>query len=396
MRTDVVIAGAGPAGWSLAAACAERGLDVALVAPEPDAAWSPTYCAWLGEVDAALFADMWPDVFVRPDAGSPVRLERAYGRIDNARLQARLCDRARLGAGRVVVVRARAADVTADAIIDERGAVWRGAVAVDARGAAAGTLYQTAWGVRAVAVGGPRDAQWMDFSRAFGDGTEPPSFLYALPLSDGTTLFEETSLVRGPELPIDALRDRLRDRLDAAGIRLAGPTLTERVRIPMDVPLAPRKPPIRFGAAAGMVHPATGFMLARTLAAAPRVADALAATLPRGPIAAAEAAWSAIWPGDAARRAQLYRFAASALATLDAARTRLFFRAFLSEPPSFVAGFVADSLSVGALVQGMTGLFRRLPNEVRYRLATGGRVGPLVRAALSRSERTIDPLPEEP
>ena len=54
---------------------------------------------------------------------------------------------------------------------------------------------------------------------------------------------------------------------------------------------------IAFGAAAALVHPATGYQLCRMLAAAPKVADALitAHREKRTPDAAARAAYAAVW-----------------------------------------------------------------------------------------------------
>ena len=49
---DVVVAGAGPAGLSAAAACAAGGLHTVLVAPSARV-WAPTYCLWADQLDAA-------------------------------------------------------------------------------------------------------------------------------------------------------------------------------------------------------------------------------------------------------------------------------------------------------------------------------------------------------
>ena len=47
---DVLVAGGGPAGWAVAAACARLGLDTELVDPAPDRRWYPTYGSWRGEL----------------------------------------------------------------------------------------------------------------------------------------------------------------------------------------------------------------------------------------------------------------------------------------------------------------------------------------------------------
>ncbi len=49
-RVDVAVVGLGPAGRSLASACAARGLRVVAVDPRPDAVWTPTYGVWEDEL----------------------------------------------------------------------------------------------------------------------------------------------------------------------------------------------------------------------------------------------------------------------------------------------------------------------------------------------------------
>ncbi|MEQ1501695.1 MAG: lycopene cyclase family protein [Myxococcota bacterium] len=389
--SDVVIVGGGPAGSAIAAACAARGLRVTGIDPDPDARWRPTYAAWADEVDVP-YDTVWAAVEVRPDAGDVVRIERPYGRVDKDRLQDQL-----RAAPDVRWVRGTAGSVELDRVVDGTGADHRAAAVIDARGASAATRFQTAFGIRAVATRGPAGsrpdaATWMDFSFPFGDGTEVPSFLYALPLADGSTLFEETALVRGPAVPIELLRERLRRRLIATGVHLGSTIATEEVRIAMDVPIGAPTAPARYGAAAGMVHPATGFQLGRALRTAPAVADALVTAIPSGPAAAAAAVWHATWPGDAVRRAHLFRYGASALAAFDAATTRAFFRTFFSMPRPFVDGYLADTLSTDALVRGMASLFGRLPGRLRWRLASRGEIRELVRAALAFAPRAIEPL----
>jgi lycopene beta-cyclase len=214
----------------------------------------------------------------------------------------------------------------------------------------------------------------MDFSHPFGDGTEPASFLYAMPLPDGSTFFEETCLVRRPGLGLGVLEGRLHARLAAAGVRLGPIAAVERCVIPLDVPIDRGDGALRFGAAAGMVHPATGFLLGRVLRAAPTLAAALAA-------GDARTAWRALWPGDALRRAHLFRYGAAALGRLDADGTRAFFRAFFGMPLTFTTGYVGDRLSAGELARGMATLFGRLPRRVALALAAGGPLRELLSAA---------------
>lgn len=53
-----------------------------------------------------------------------------------------------------------------------------------------------------------------------GTTGEPPSFLYAMPLDDGSVFLEETCLVARPTLPFSALKRRLERRCAAMGIEI--------------------------------------------------------------------------------------------------------------------------------------------------------------------------------
>lgn len=53
-----------------------------------------------------------------------------------------------------------------------------------------------------------------------GTTGEAPSFLYAMPLDDGTVFLEETCLVARPTLPFSALKRRLERRCAAMGIEI--------------------------------------------------------------------------------------------------------------------------------------------------------------------------------
>ncbi len=75
--------------------------------------------------------------------------------------------------------------------------------------------------------------------------------------------------------------------------------------IPVGGPMPIRDQPITaFGAAANMVHPATGFSIARSLRDAPGMADAVAAAL-KANLTVAEASarvWDALWPEERRRQ----------------------------------------------------------------------------------------------
>ncbi|MFI9012054.1 lycopene cyclase family protein [Actinosynnema sp. NPDC053489] len=263
---EVVVVGGGPAGRVLARACAARGLVTTVVDPNPGRRWRATYAAWSDELPPGA------PVAVSTSAARAVTttehvIPRGYAVLDNERLW-RLPDEVRVVAGRVV-----GRTGTGVALAD--GRVLSGRV-VDASGAVGGRAAQTAVGVVVPAAEarpfvGPDEALIMDWRRPPAATTADPTFLYAIPVSADEVLLEETSLARRPGLPLRELRLRLHARLAEHGI--AVPAEEERVRIPLDG----RARGGAFGAAAGWIHPATGYSVAAALRRAPVVAEAISA-----------------------------------------------------------------------------------------------------------------------
>ncbi|MFB9601193.1 lycopene cyclase family protein [Saccharothrix longispora] len=263
---DVVVVGGGPAGRALARACAERGVGTALVDPNPERRFRATYAAWADELPEGA------PVAVSVSRSRVVTTEehavaRGYAVLDNERLW-------RLPAS-VDVVAGRVVGRSASSVRLADGRVLSGRV-VDASGAVGGSgAAQTAVGV-VVPAGAARpfvdadEAVIMDWRKPPVATTADPTFLYAIPVSATHVLLEETSLARRPGLPLAELRLRLHGRLAAHGV--AVPEDEERVRIPLDG----RPRDWAFGAASGLIHPATGYSVAAALRRAPVVAAALA------------------------------------------------------------------------------------------------------------------------
>lgn len=205
----------------------------------------------------------------------------------------------------------------------------------------------------------------MDWWRGGGG---PATFLYAVPVPGGRVLLEETSLARRPGLGMAELRRRLYARLDEHGIP-AGDAV-ERVRFPVDTPPPARfgRGAIPFGAAAGLVHPATGFSVADTFRLAPRVAGAIHRTLRRGPLAVNLAARHAMWPPAARVVHRLRRYGLATLLALTPEQVPEFFALFFALPAHRQRAYLSGRTDVTGTAAAMAALFRAAPGPLRRAL----------------------------
>lgn len=369
----------------MAASCADAGLRVALVDPEPHRVWPHTYAAWLDElppvVARAVVGTRVPSVHV---VGTSVHSwARPYVVLDNAKLHEYLRrDDVQTIAARVIsaehgpdgsTVRLKNhRTIAAATVIDASGAARVLSGGRPARTAA----QQSAVGLfldpaAAEPLRPSGSAVFMDWRPAPGTFGGWPSFLYAVPLPDGQVLVEETSLARRPALPLALLRRRLHGRMAAAGVPVPdGPE--ERVRFPVDDPLPRPSRIVPFGATGGLVHPATGFSVAASLRLAPWVAAAIAAGLRSGPATAARAAWSVVWPPATLAANGLRRRALHALLALPPERVPEFFEVFFTIDEHHRRAFLSPDSPPAQTAAAMTAVFRSAGWPLRARLITGG------------------------
>ncbi|MBV9161475.1 MAG: lycopene cyclase family protein [Pseudonocardiales bacterium] len=382
---DVLVAGGGPAGWAVAAACARLGLDTELVDPAPDRPWRATYGAWRAELPVE--AQTAVAASGRGEAIGTIahQLGWEYAVLDNAAL------RDGLAAAPVTVLKGLAREAHPDpegVTVDLGGSGRRTAVLFDATGAARSVLgaiprrsaaEQTAVGVLVDADAArdlvtPGSALFMDWRPHHGE-TGWPTFLYAVPVTSDRVLLEETSLARRPGLGLPVLRRRLHARL--AHHRIAVPPGTEeRVRFPVDQPLpAPgnwRGPVVPFGAASPLVHPATGYSVATALRLAPRVATAVHDALSRGGAAAAgTAAWQIVWSPAALAVHALRRRSLESLLRFPPKRVPDFFDVFFALPRRHRWAYLTGREDVQGSAAAMGALFAAAPWWLRRRLVFG-------------------------
>lgn len=423
-RDDLAVAvvGDGPAGSALASALTARGVGCALIGRDEE--WGATYGTWVDAVPTTLAADsaVWTSisepidvVFDARAGGSAARrtLDRAYGVFDNEQLRSVLRSGVDHVRASVIAVEGHRGemlvrladgddthdDVVARLVVDATG--WPGALA--GSGPSTPLAWQTAIGVVLAEppegpLGRPALMDWSTPPRPLADG--PATFLYALPVADGW-LLEETVLAAREAVAPDDLAGSLASRLDTTVDELMASALqVERVRIPMGTPAAgvSAEGIVPFGAAAGSVHPATGYSVGDSLASADRlaavIADVLAdASIGRGIGAdAIRTIERAVWSPARLRSRALHDYGLDVLLSLGPGETRSFFATFFELDDRRWPPYLDAGVSPWALSSTMLAMFRRAPWRLRRRMVRPGELlataGSVARPAPTRSRRT--------
>ncbi|KAH0707956.1 hypothetical protein KY289_013032 [Solanum tuberosum] len=280
---DLVVIGCGPAGLALAAESAKLGLNVGLVGP--DLPFTNNYGVWEDEFKdlglQACIEHVWRDTIVYLDDDDPILIGRAYGRVSRHLLHEELLKRC-VEAG-VLYLNSKV-DRIVEATNGHSLVECEGDVVIPCRfvtvasGAASGKFLQyelggprvsvqTAYGVEVEVDNNPFDPSLMvfmdyrDYVRHDAQSLEAkyPTFLYAMPMSPTRVFFEETCLASKDAMPFDLLKKKLMLRLNTLGVRIKEIYEEEWSYIPVggSLPNTEQKT-LAFGAAASMVHPATG------------------------------------------------------------------------------------------------------------------------------------------
>lgn len=292
-KFDVVVIGAGPAGLRLAEQVSGYGIKVCCLDPEPLASWPNNYGVWVDEFESLELDDCltktWPETCVYFDDRKIKYLGRAYGRVGRRELKSKLLTNCLTNGVRFHQTRVGRVEHEEfeSAVGCTDGTELKASLVVDASGFGSSFVsydrrrnpgYQIAHGVLAEVDDHPFDLEKMVLMdwRDSHLGNEPylraensrfPTFLYVMPFDRNLVFLEETSLVGRPALPYAEVKRRMVARLRYLGIRVRSVLEDEKCVIPMGGPL-PRIPQdvMAIGGNAGIVHPATGYTVARVMA----------------------------------------------------------------------------------------------------------------------------------
>ncbi|XP_047308458.1 lycopene epsilon cyclase, chloroplastic [Impatiens glandulifera] len=401
---DLVVIGCGPAGLALAAESARLGLKVGLIGP--DLPFTNNYGVWEDEFRGLglerCIEHVWPDTVVYLDDSDPILIGRAYGRVSRNLLHEELlkrCTEAGVSYLSSKVERIVESSEGYSLIECDQGIVVPCRLATVASGAASGKLLQyevggprvsvqTAYGVEVEVENSPYDPKLMvfmdyrDYTKRKTQTLEEqyPTFLYVMPMSPTRIFFEETCLASKEAMPFDLLRRKLMSRLETMGIRILKTYEEEWSYIPVggSLPNTDQKN-LAFGAAASMVHPATGYSVVRSLSEAPKHATAIANILRNShskellsssttALNISTQAWKSLWPQEKKRQRAFFLFGLALILQLDIEGIQTFFKTFFRLPNWMWKGFLGSSLSSRDLVLFAFYMFAIAPNQLRMSL----------------------------
>ncbi|KAK4485497.1 hypothetical protein RD792_008156 [Penstemon davidsonii] len=405
---DLAVVGGGPAGLAVAQQVSEAGLTVCSIDPSPKLIWPNNYGVWVDEFEAMDLLDCldttWSGAVVHIDDNSSKDLDRPYGRVNRKQLKSKMMQKCitngvKFHQAKVVKV---IHEESKSLIICNDGVTIHATVVLDATGFSRCLVeydkpynpgYQVAYGILAEVEEHPFDVNkmvFMDWRDSHLENNKElkernrkiPTFLYAMPFSSQRIFLEETSLVARPGLPMMDIQERMVARLSHLGIKVKSIEEDERCVIPMGgpLPVLPQRV-VGIGGTAGMVHPSTGYMVARTLAAAPIVANAIVRYLGtersiRGNELSGEV-WKDLWPIQRRRQREFFCFGMDILLKLDLDATRRFFDAFFDLEPRYWHGFLSSRLFLPELLVFGLNLFYHASNTSRLEIMGKGTI-PLV------------------
>ena len=356
---DLAVVGAGPAGRSLAHRALAAGLRVAVIDPALDRIWSATYGVYTADLpewfDDSAIAAAAPSVTVFTPTERVI--PHGYAILDTAVFQRTL------GIDGADVHACFALAVTASTVACSDGRQLRATHVVDARGARSVDHQSRPRQTAAGSVVPSDDASmvlmdWRPACRIVPDATR--SFSYRVALGGGRRLVEETCLAGNPPIDVDALAERSRAR---NGRPLVDDVLDEAVDFPLLACTTPWRRvdagPLLFGAAGGLMNPATGYSVGQSLQATDVVV---------GAIVAGRDAHDALWPRRARLAYRLRVLGLTVLLSLDSDDVVAFFDAFFRIDPRLQRRYLCGRDDAVGVLRAMAAVFPRLPMRLRRRV----------------------------
>nr|AAX19899.1 lycopene cyclase [Salicornia europaea] len=403
LLVDLAVVGGGPAGLAVAQQVSNAGLSVCAIDPNPKLIWPNNYGVWVDEFEAMDLLDCldttWSGAVVYIDENLKKNLDRPYGRVNRKLLKSKMMQKC-ISTG-VKFHQAKVMKVvhgeSKSQLMCNDGVTIQASVVLDATGFARCLVqydkpynpgYQVAYGILAEVEGHPfdvdkmlfmdwRDSHLVDNKELRGRNSKIPTFLYAMPFSSNRIFLEETSLVARPGVPMEDIQQRMDARLRHLGINIKRIEEDERCVIPMGgpLPVIPQRV-VGIGGTAGLVHPSTGYMVARTLAAAPIVASTIVQYLGSGGRQDGselfEGVWKNLWPIERRRQREFFCFGMDILLKLDLPGTRKFFDAFFDLEPRYWHGFLSSRLYLPELIVFGFSLFAHASNSSRLEIMSKG------------------------
>ena len=401
---DVLVIGAGPGGLAIAAALGQENLSVGvLTANNYDEPWPYTYGIWGEEVDELGFEDLlkhrWSKTVSYLEEGSKnlsssandaTQHEKDYGLFDKKKLQKHWIDQCNEAS--VHWFRGMASEFEVNDIYSlvktSTGRELTSKIIIDATGYEPIFLniknkgevaVQTCYGIVGEFSKPPvEDNQFvlMDYRSNHlnkKEKAEPPTFLYAMDMGNGKYFLEETSLGLAPPVEIETLKARLHSRLKHRNIEIIQIDHEENgLFLPMNIPIPDLNQSILgFGGSAGMVHPASGYLVGGILRRAPSLAKELAVAINNkrsSPAEIVQIGWQSLWPKELRRKQALYQFGLEKLMRFEEQQLRQFFKSFFGLSNKQWYGFLTNTLTITELVNAMWTMFKRAPLNVKWGL----------------------------
>jgi lycopene beta-cyclase len=388
--------GAGPAALCITSELVQQGLDVqAIASKSPLEPWPNTYGIWASELESLNMQELlkyrWKDTVsffgdgLSKDGNACTNHYLDYGLFNLNDFQEALLDRCNGLSWQIETVEKIDFSEKQTVVICSSGKKYLARLVIDASGHKTPFIKrpqndeiakQAAYGVVGKFSSPPVEKNrfvLMDFRPDHLDANqlrEPPSFLYAMDLGDGSYFVEETSLACAPPVSFEALKTRLNARLSSKGIQIEEIIHEEHCLFPMNLPLPHRDQPLlAFGGSASMVHPASGYMVGSLLRRAPSLAREIAKVIKKDPFLPtsqiARRGWQNLWTTELVQRHRLYQFGLQRLMSFDESLLRSFFYTFFKLPKKDWYGYLTNTLPLPRLFIVMLKLFSIAPSKVR-------------------------------